>query len=59
LISASFILSIRAKSLLIDFLLTSVSLPHGDDARSFIARRVAITTSRPASRPKLRSRSSP
>src|ERR1035437_10519578 len=30
--------SIRAKSLLIDFLFTAVPLPHGDDARSLIAR---------------------
>src|ERR1019366_4853943 len=30
--------SIRAKSLLIDCLFTAVPLPHGDDARSFIAR---------------------
>jgi hypothetical protein len=30
--------SIRAKSLLIDFLFTAVSLPHGNDARSLIAR---------------------
>src|SRR5258708_36201138 len=38
--SASFIRSIRAKSLVTDFLLTPVSFPHGDDARLFVARRV-------------------
>jgi hypothetical protein len=32
--------STRAKSLLIDFLFTSVPLSYGDDARSLIARRV-------------------
>src|ERR1035437_4904237 len=32
--------SILAKSLLIDFLFTSVPFPHGDDARSLIARSV-------------------
>jgi hypothetical protein len=32
--------SIRVKSRLIDFLFTPVSLPHGDNARSLIARRV-------------------
>src|SRR5271157_282108 len=38
--SASVIRSIRAKSLLIDFLLTSVRLPHGDDAGGLAARRM-------------------
>src|ERR1700685_1627383 len=38
--SASFMRSTRAKSLLIDFLFTAISLSHGDDARSLIARRV-------------------
>jgi hypothetical protein len=33
--------SIRAKSLFIRFLLTSVSFPHGDDASSFAALHVA------------------
>src|ERR1035437_4390782 len=32
--------SIRDRSLLIDFLFTSVPFPHGDDARSLIARCV-------------------
>src|ERR1700730_16169875 len=38
--SASFIRSSRAKSLLIDFLLTTVCLPHGDNPRVLAARRV-------------------
>src|SRR5216683_1435900 len=36
--SESFIRLSRAKSLLIDFLLTSVRLPHGDNARCLAAR---------------------
>jgi hypothetical protein len=32
--------SILAKSLLIDFLFTPVSLSHGNDARSLVARRM-------------------
>src|SRR5271168_4046578 len=38
--SASLMRSIRAKSLLIYFLFTSLALPHGNDARSLIARRM-------------------
>jgi hypothetical protein len=37
----------RAKSLLINFLLTSVSLPHGDDARSLIARGMGYDNQAP------------
>src|SRR5712692_1489304 len=36
--SESFIRLSRTKSLLIDFLLTSVRLPHGDNARCLAAR---------------------
>jgi hypothetical protein len=44
----------RSKSLLINFLLTSVSLPHGDDARSpHRAAHGAMTTTRPPSKPKV------
>src|SRR5580693_4413937 len=38
--SASFIRSSRAKSLLIDFFLTAVCLSHGDNPRVLAARRV-------------------
>jgi SWIB/MDM2 domain len=38
--SASFIRSSRTKSLLIDFLLTTVCLSHGDNPRVVAARRV-------------------
>src|SRR5215469_15103282 len=37
--SESFMRSILAKSLLIDFLLTSICLSHGDDARHVTAAR--------------------
>src|ERR1700686_5119198 len=37
----------RAKSLLVDFLFTSVSLSHGDDARPVIARRVGYNHQTP------------
>lgn len=58
--SRSRIRSIRAKSLLIDFLLTSVSLSHGDDPRSVVAGRVG-DDDQPSrqSKPNVISRSSP
>src|ERR1700686_93454 len=37
----------RAKSLLVDFLFTSVSLSHGDDARPVIARRMGYDNQTP------------
>src|SRR6202158_6144940 len=39
--------SIRAKSLFIDFLFTSIPLPPGDDARSLIARRMGYDNQTP------------
>lgn len=58
--SRSRIRSIRAKSLLIDFLLTSVSLSHGDDPCSVVAGRVG-DDDQPSrqSKPNVISRSSP
>src|SRR3984885_7472451 len=46
--SRSFIRSIRSKSLLIDFLFTSISLSHGDDARPVIARRMGYDNQAPS-----------
>jgi hypothetical protein len=43
---------------LIDFLFTSISLSHGDDARPVVARRMGYDNQTP-SKPKVMSRSSP
>jgi hypothetical protein len=51
--------SIRAKSLFVDFLLTSIPLSHGDDERSLIALRMGYDHQTPGQKPSVTSRSSP